>query len=286
MTLQGSWQWEPMMVSLGEALGQNEGWGPGLVRTSWSVRAGDSSQGPSHLPCGGIWGTLGEVPTLLIGLLLGDREGTRLRWMSHSRGCTCHAHRTTECEMSLSLPAHPGEHGSRESAAWTLAKICAPSENARDLQSRLLLMENTGHCWDRRTLRQTSRPQRNRVVSYQGFWFNFCSLWCCSHKSRHFFSLNCFSVCATLGRVGWVWVVSVSHQDWKLGAREDGPSRKDKWRCVGRRNGGPWTPCICGYMHQVYLVHRAGNLWNVFQNSSLWGTGQHFKQTFDGCLHE
>lgn len=111
VTLQGSWQWEPVVVCWEK---QNEGWGPGVVRTSWGVRAGHGSQGPSHLPCQelGSWGTVGAAPALVIGLLSGDREGTKLRWDSHSLGVyMLHLQdsRVICVKMSLCLLACPGK---------------------------------------------------------------------------------------------------------------------------------------------------------------------------------
>lgn len=96
--MQGSWQWEPVVVCLGEALGQNEGWDPGVIRTSWGVRAGHGSQGPSHclVRSWAAWGQWEQSQPWLLGCCLGTGKAQSWDGMGHSLGCTCYTHRTAE----------------------------------------------------------------------------------------------------------------------------------------------------------------------------------------------
>lgn len=159
--------------------------------------------------------------------------------------------------MSLSLPVHPGKRDGRRGTALPSAKTSAAPGDAWGLRSRLLLR------WTLATL--GTEGHRDKLPCSGGIGWSGTksldspfSLWCYSHKSSHFFCLNCFSVWIALGCVGWVYKISVSHQHCKFCATEDAPSRKDKWRCVGRRNGGLWTPCVRVWMWRVYLMHKGG----------------------------
>lgn len=160
--------------------------------------------------------------------------------------------------MSLSLPVHPGERNSRRGAAWPSARTGATPGDS--LQRTADPCSRGGH-WPllgQRVPRQTSMQWRKRMIKYKSFRFTFPPLWCYGHKKGHFFCLNCFSMWAALHGVGWLRKISVNHQGYKLCAAEDASSRKDKWRCVGRRNGGLWTPCTHLCMWCVYLMHKGG----------------------------